>query len=65
MKVGSVVKLLPEWGIAAEKYGSWLWVYEGKEGAIYNFRAVATGETGTAGIPERTFENWEEDDDPS
>jgi hypothetical protein len=65
MKIGSVVKLLPAYREDAEKYGSWLWVYEGKEGATYNFRAVATGETGMSRIPERTFENWGEEDDPS
>jgi len=63
MKIGSVVKLLPKDREYAEKYGGWLWVYEGKESKFYKFRAVGSGETATASIPERTFENWEDGDE--
>jgi hypothetical protein len=62
MKIGSVVKLLPQYRASAEEHGGWLWVYERKEGAIYYFRSVGSGKIATSDIPERTFENWEEED---
>jgi hypothetical protein len=65
MKIGSILKLHPTYEDAAKLHDSWLWVYEGKEGAIYNFRAVGSGAPGATNVPERTFENWEEEDDPS
>jgi hypothetical protein len=65
MKIGSILKLHPTYRLSAERYGSWLWVYEGVRDGHHKFRAVVSGAPGTTDTPERTFENWEEEDDPS